>query len=310
MPNQTPLDWIAKIRADFALPRLIELRERALHLELSSVTQLLSNTIGKINRRELVRVIRRQMNSTPANWHRWQQSQAIEQERTAVIEEAQQTPFDEVVKKLKGATSLNRLLVLCEGPTDIPVFQELVGQVGEVPEIIFDHVGGWSGLRQKDPNVLLLVSKAVIVVMDGDEGRKLSKRNRPLTDMAREQQKRLARCGIDVRVLQRYGIENYFPQGVIERVIGMDLSAFFPVPEDTPFTEHLSLDNKGLWYRFRQWVAQKLDLKMPPPQRPLYSKSQNQAVAKLMALNADLAGTDLCEIVSSIARRARDLREE
>jgi hypothetical protein len=310
MPNQTPLDWIAKVRAEFALPRLIELRERALRLELSSVTQLLSNTIGKINRRELVSVIRRQMNVTPANWQRWQQSQVIEQERAAVIEEGQQTPFDDVLKKLKGATSLNRLLVMCEGPTDIPVFQELVGQVGEVPEIMFDHVGGWSGLRQKDPNILLLISKAVIVVMDGDEGRKLSKRNRPLTDMAREQQRRLARCGIELRVLQRYGIENYFPQGATELVIGANLSAFFPVPEDRPFTEHLSLDNKGLWYRFRQLVAQKLDLKMPPPQRPLYSKSQNQAVAKLMALNADLTGTDLCEIVNSIVHRACDLREE
>ena len=310
MPNQPPLDWIAKIRADFALPRLIELRERALRLELSSVTQLLSNSIGKINRRELVSVIRRQMNVTPANWHRWQQSQAIEQERTAVIEEAQRTPFDEVLKKLKGATSLNRLLVMCEGPTDIPVFEELVGQVGEVPEIMFDHVGGWSGLRQKDPNVLLVISKAVIVVMDGDEGRNLSKRNRPLTNMAREQQRRLARYGIDLCVLRRYGIENYFPKSAVEQAIGMDLSAFFPIPEDTPMTEHLSLDNKGLWYRFRQWVAQKLDLKMPAPQRPLYSKSQNQAVAKLMVLNADLAGTDLSEILNSIARRARDLREE
>ena len=250
------------------------------------------------------------MNVTPANWQRWQQSQVIEQERTAIIEEGQQTPFDDVLKKLKGATSLNRLLVMCEGPTDIPVFQELVAQVGEVPEIMFDYVGGWSGLRQKDPNVLLLVSKAVIVIMDGDEGRKLSKRNRPLTDMAREQQKRLARCGIELRVLQRYGIENYFPRGAIERVIGIDLSAFFPAPEDTPFIEHLSLDNKVPWYRFRQWVAQRLDLKMPPPQRPLYSKSQNQAVAKFMVLNADLAGTDLREIVNSIARRARDLLEE
>jgi hypothetical protein len=310
MPDQTPLDWIAKIRADFALPRLIELRERALRLELSTVTQLLSNTIGKINRRELVRVIRRQMNVTPANWHRWQQSQALEQERTATIEEGQRTPFDEVLKKLKGATSLNRLLVMCEGSTDIPVFEELIGQAGEVPEIMFDNVGGWSGLRNKDPNVLLLASKAVIVVMDGDEGRKLSKHKRPLTDVAREQQRRLANHGIELCVLQRYGIENYFPQGAVERVLGMNLSPFFAVPEDTPFIEHLSLDNKGLWYRCRQWVAQRLDLKMPQPRRPLYSKSQNGAVAKLIALETDLAGTDLFEIVNSIARRARDLQQE
>jgi len=310
MPDRTPLDWIARIHADFALPRLIELRERALRLELSTVTQLLSNTIGKINRRELVRVIRRQMNITPANWHRWQQSQALEQERTATIEEGQRTPFDEVLKKLRGATSLNRLLVMCEGSTDIPVFEELIGQAGEAPEIMFDNVGGWSGLRNKDPNVLLLSSKSVIVVMDGDEGRKLSKRNRPLTDAAREQQRRLAKHGIDLRVLRRYGIENYFPQGAVERALGMNLSGYYPVPEDIPFTEHLSLDNKGLLYRFRRWVARKLNLQMPQPRRPLYLKSQNGAVAKFIAFETDLAGTDLFEIVNSIVRRARDLQQE
>jgi hypothetical protein len=50
------------------------------------------------------------------------------------------------------------------------VFDELVGQAGEVPWIVFGDVGGWPGLRNKDPNFLLLGSKAVIVVMDGDEG--------------------------------------------------------------------------------------------------------------------------------------------
>lgn len=310
MPDQTPLDWIAKISADFALPRLIELRGRALRMELSTVTQLLSNTIGKIDRRELVRVIREQMNITPASWRRWQMSQALEQERTAGIEEGQRTPFDEVVKKLKGATSLNRLLVMCEGSTDIPVFDELVGQVGEVPLIVFGDVGGWPGLRNKDPNFLLLGSKAVIVVMDGDEGRNLSKPDRPLTDEAQNQEKRLARHGIVLHVLRRYGIENYFPQRSVERVLGMDLAAYFPVPEHVPFTEHLSQDSKGPWYRFRRWVASKLDLKLPQPRQPLYSKSRNRDVAKLITLDGDVGGTDLFEIVHAIARRARELQQD
>jgi hypothetical protein len=289
---------------------LIELRQKALRLELSRVTQLLSNTIGKINRRELVRVIRRQLNVAPAGWRRWQQRQALEEERTAGIEEAQRTPFDEVIKKLKGATSLNRLLVMCEGSTDIPVFDELLGQCGEIPEIIFGDVGGWSGLRNKDPDFLLLGSKAVIIVMDGDEGRKLSKRTRPLTDIARNQQSRLEKYGIELRVLQRYGIENYFPQSAVERVLGIDLSGYYPVPQDVPFTEHLSRDDKGLWYRFRRWVASKLDLKMPRPRQPLYSKNRNQAVAKFISLNSDLNGTDLFEIVKSIVQRARELQQE
>jgi hypothetical protein len=223
IPNPSPLDWIAKIRSDFALPRLVDLRESALRLELTNVTQLLSNTIGKINRRELVAVIRRQVNIAPASWRSWQQSQALEQDRTAGIEEAQRTPFDDVMKKLKGATSINRLLVMCEGSTNVPVLEELVGQAGEVPEVIFGDVGGWPGLRNKDPEFLLLGSKAVIVVMDGDDGRKLSKPSRPLTEMAREQQRRLAAHGIELQVLRRYGIENYFPRAAVEQVVHLKI---------------------------------------------------------------------------------------
>lgn len=265
IPYDSPLDWIAKIRADFALPRLIELREMALRLELSRVTQLLSNTIRGIDRRELVRVIRWQLNIAPVAWRRHQLSQAVEQERIAGIEEAQRTPFDEVIKKLKGATSISRLVVLCEGATDVPVLEELVGQAGEIPEIIYGDVGGWSGLRNKDPDFLLLGSKAVIVVMDGDEGRHLSRHDRPLTRLGREQQTRLAEHGIALYILRRYGIENYFPQAAVERIVRRDLSAYFPLPHDVSATEHLSLDAKGLRYWFRRWVASKLDLSMPGP---------------------------------------------
>lgn len=310
MPDQTPLDWMAKIRADFALPRLIALRERTLRLELSTVTQLVSNTIGAINRRQLVRVIRQQLNVTPPNWQRWQLTQALEQERTATIEEGQRTPFDEVVKKLKGATSLNRLKVFCEGKTDIPVFDALIGQVGEVPEIVFGDVGGWPGLLDKEPDFLLLGSKAVIIVMDGDGGRQFSRSDRPLTETAEEEQSRLARHGIELHVLRRYGIENYFPRAAVEGVLGIDLSAYFPVPEHVGFTEHLSRDNKGLWYRFRRWAAAKLDLKMPQPRQPLYSKSRNSEVAQFIVLDRDLAGTDLFELVQLIAARAQELQED
>jgi hypothetical protein len=64
----------------------------------------------------------------------------------------------------------------------------------------------------------------VIVIMDGDEGRKLSSPDQPLTDVAQEEQERLASHGIELHVLRRYGIENYFPQAAVERVLGMDLT--------------------------------------------------------------------------------------
>lgn len=309
MPYDSPLDWVAKIHSGFGLPKLIELRAMALRLELGGVTQLLSNTIAKIDRRELVKVIREQLEIAPIGWRRWQLTQAVEQERTAGLEEAQRTPFDDVIKKLRGATSISRLLVMCEGPTDIPVFEELVGQTGEVPEIMYGDVGGWSGLRNKDPEFLLLGSKAVIVVMDGDEGRRLSKHDRPLTDVASEVQSRLALHGIDLHVLERYGIENYFPKHAVERIVGRDLSAYFPVPHNVSFTDYLSVDAKGLMYRLRRLVAARLSLKKPNPRQPLYAKNRNRAVAQLMSLD-DIAGTDLAGIVRSIAGRARELQQE
>lgn len=41
--------------------------------------------------------------------------------------------------------------------------------------MIVGDVAGWPGLRNKDPGFLLLGSKAVIVIMDGDQGRELLK---------------------------------------------------------------------------------------------------------------------------------------
>jgi hypothetical protein len=53
-------------------------------------------------------------------------------------------------------------------------------------------------------------------------------------------------------------------------------------------------------------VASKLDLKMPQPRQPLYSKSRNRDVAKFITLDGDAGGTDLFEVVHAIARRARE----
>lgn len=308
-PRSSPLDWVHMIKADFAFDRLVQLRERALRLELPYVVMLFTNTLAAINRPQLAAVMRKQVNVAPITWRQVQLSQAIEQERTARIEAAQRTPFDEVIRKLKGATSLNRLLVVCEGATDVPVFRELIGQIEELPEVVFDDVGGWSGLRHKDPNAWLLGAKAVIVIMDGDEGRKLDKPKKPLTKQARLEEKRLAAFGIELHVLQRYGIENYFPQTAVEKLTGVNLAGYFPVPPERPFIEHLSRDNKGLRYRFRRWVASKLELRMPTPREPLFSKSRNEEVVRLISLKTDLAGTDLYEIIALIVVRAKEIRQ-
>jgi hypothetical protein len=78
------------------------------------------------------------------------------------------------------------------------------------------------------------------VVMDGDAGRKLNKNRKPLTAIARTQKKRLADLGVLLEVLERYGIENYFPQKALEAVTGKNLSAYFPIPDHVAVNEYLS----------------------------------------------------------------------
>ena len=234
------LNWIGKIRQEFAWDKLKRLRERALCLGLDRVTMIMTGCLAQIDSPAAASLIRQQVNAAPAAWRHHLQASAVEMEQAARIEKAQQTPFDTVLRKLRGSTSADKLLVVCEGSTDVPVFRALLAQLPDAPEVIFDSVGGWSGLVNKDPNIFLLGAKEAIVVMDGDNGRKLDAQALPLTDQARQQTARLKANGVELRVLERYGIENYFPLQAIETVLQRDLSSFFPLPHNVPIADHLS----------------------------------------------------------------------
>jgi hypothetical protein len=51
--------------------------------------------------------------------------------------------------------------------------------------------------------------------MDGDVGRKLTKKNQPFTEEAKELHRRFKNYPITLQVLRRYGIENYFPRHAV-----------------------------------------------------------------------------------------------
>jgi hypothetical protein len=291
VPYDSPLNWLGKIRAEFAWNKLKRLRERALFLGLDRVAMTMTGCLAQIDRLATARLVRQQLDAAPAGWRHFLQASAVEMEQAVRIEKAQQTPFDLVLRKLRGSTSADRLIVVCEGPTDVPVFQALLAQLPDVPAIIFDHVGGWSGLIKKDPNIFLLGAKEAIVVMDGDNGRELDVQPPPLTGLAREQTARLKTAGVELRVLERYGIESYFPREAFEKVLKRDLSSFFPLPPDVSTTEHLSDIEKG-------------------ERRPFYPKSRNGEVVANISLDRDLASTDLCTIIHEIADAARRLADE
>jgi hypothetical protein len=68
------------------------------------------------------------------------------------------------------------------------------------------NVHGWPGLQQEtDANAWLAQCNEAVIVMDGDNGRKLGKQGMPLTDMAKREQAKLRGFPITFIVLNRYG---------------------------------------------------------------------------------------------------------
>jgi hypothetical protein len=100
-----------------------------------------------IDRRQAAHAIKSQIRRA-AEW-RQQTFTAIEQERTAKIEGIQRTAFEKILARLKGATSMQRLKVWCKGPTDVPMFKALLAQIPEMPDVLFDFVGGWPHLLRQ-----------------------------------------------------------------------------------------------------------------------------------------------------------------
>ena len=124
-PGSTPLDWIGNITASFAIDHLRRLRERTLTLNLWRVTTLVTSTIATIHKAQAAATVRQQLPQTPPAWQQHFRQEADNLERAARIEAVQQTPFDQVIRKLKGATSMIRIKVWCEGSTDRPIFRRL-----------------------------------------------------------------------------------------------------------------------------------------------------------------------------------------
>jgi hypothetical protein len=306
-PRDSNVFWIGKIRSSMYWNQLSRLRERALRLELPRVVGVITNTLATIDRVRLAQLVRQQLAIAPTEWLETQQHQALEQERAARVDQAQRIPFDEVVQKLRKNTSLNKLKLLCEGQTDVPIFKPLLSQLSVAQEVIFDFVGGWDGLMAKDPGSFLVGAKRAIVVMDGDEGRILTKPERPLTNRAKRERRRLEKAGVDFYVLKKYGIENYFPRAAIELVTRMQLSRYFPIPEHVAVTERLSDGASGVWFRIRKVAARLFRLAGPNPIRTLYHKNRNEEIAPILQLESDLAGTDLYDIIHEIAVKVREV---
>jgi len=308
-PAHTSFGWIMKVNSDFAVAKLVKLRARTFELELPTICGLVTESLVKIDRSKAAKIIRRQIPLAPLSWRQAQRSIADEQERTAKVEITRQSPFERILGKLKGATSIRRLKLWCEGSTDVPVFKALLAQVPDTPEILYDFVGGWPALRAKDPNIFQHGCNEAIVVMDGDEGRRLNKPNKPLTDIARDQVRRFEGLPVELHVLQRYGIENYFPQVRLEAIAGRDLSPFYPIPDEVSVCDYLRIGEHAWWDKLKRFLVSRLHFKIRFSGRSLYTKGSNERLAQILVLDTDLPGTDLSAVIHHIAERARALAD-
>lgn len=115
------------------------------------------------------------------------------------------------------------------------------------------------------------------MLLDGDGAYDYSRPRLELKPEVRPFLARLHSEGIEVTVLDRYGLENYFPQRAFESVMGRDLRAHFPLDPRRPVNRQI----------------------------PGYNKNMNTALAQLTT-HADLASTDLGAFFERIERLARD----
>jgi hypothetical protein len=281
MHFDNPLNWIGKIRSPEVWDTLVRLRRLALQRGLDRVAGLFTNTLAGIDMMRASQVIDRQMNDAPAGWRPYLRRRALEMERDATIRAAQGVAFEGVLRRLENATALNRFKIWAEGPTDCPPVEELVHKVPGTDNlnIVAQPLGGWGTILspQWTPVHLGDGCHDFVILLDGDRAYDYTRPGLLERTDARRFLARVRRDGVEVRVLERYGLENYFPRHAFEAVMGRDLSAHFPLDPRRPVSDQV----------------------------PGYNKNMNVDLARLTTL-ADLAGTDLRDFLVRVARLADD----
>jgi hypothetical protein len=303
----SPYGWIGKIKSHWAWTRLRDLRQQTLKLELPNLCSLVTETMRQIAPQFLPEVLRNQLRDAPERWKSTQKKLAVDYEHQARILAAQQTPFAVVLTKLKTSTSIVALKIWVEGITDLAVFDKLLRELGEDQLAnTLDVVGGWPILLSRPRERWIDGCREAIIIMDGDRGRRLGQRRRPLTAEAKRAIDRLEGLPIRLFILERYGIENYFSRRALEAVLQRSLADYMPIPDDIPIGRHL-VERSGRFDKLLLIIRRITRIDLFSKRASLYNKSLNQEVAGHLSL-ADLSGTDLEQILSAVKNRNSELQ--
>ena len=276
-----PLDWVGRIREPAVWDKLVRLRRLALKRELDRVASLLANTLAQIDMMRAARVIDRQIDDAPTPWRPSLKRWSLEMERDATVRAAQGVTFEGVLRRLENATTVNRFKIWVEGPTDCPSVEELAHRVpgAENLNIVVQHLGGWGTMLSPQWTPVRLGDGChdFAILLDGDRAYDYARLGLVERADARALLALLREDGIEVKVLDRYGLENYFPRHAFETVMECDLGEHFPLDP----RRRVSHQIRG------------------------YKKIRNVDLAKVTTL-ADLAGTDLGDFLVRVALLAGD----
>jgi predicted ATPase len=182
-----------------------------------------------------------------------------------------QTSKSEIINSLGYSVTENLvadLIILLEGPTDVPVIREMLNWIGIASShnIKFWALGG-DIMASLDLSVFA-ERKNVFALVDSDPGSK-------------EQRTRfLRKCnenGIKCRKLERYSIENYFPLQAIRKA----------------FPDQISAEIQNISPKIQ------VDKQIGFKERNKSIKIKNAEIVKYMSIN-DIEGTDLNEFLKEI----------
>jgi hypothetical protein len=179
-------------------------------------------------------------------------------------------------ERLRLFSSMSRYKLWVEGPNDVPageVFAEKLSEDAGV--VVCQAVGGWAQVLNDhwSPRGMGDGCSDFVVLLDGDRARDWSRAGFPIRPerTLRSAIAKFKRHKVRFVILERYAIENYFPQVAFESVLGVPLAGHFPLRPD----------------------------KSVESQVPGYSKFMNGKLSAATAL-ADLKGTDLGALLDEI----------
>jgi hypothetical protein len=278
-PDDPAIQWVGHINTRDVWALLASLWRQTLKLSLPTCTRIVETTLLRIDADFLVEMMRSTAKKASPELAEDLYYRAGVYEYQRDIDAAKRITFELVIRQLAKNTTLKRIKVWCEGPTDTPAFKSLLAKTcaDRMEVISIQGIGGWATALNPHYDFAALLDGCLwaVVIMDGDNGRDFSRSGHPPTKLTIRLKRKLDPLNIPLRVLDRYGIENYFAQHALESVLGQKVTSVFPMREDKSIRDMI----------------------------PTYNKNLNARVIEKMSLK-DLAGTDLELIITEIRKWA------